>query len=235
MIYDINEIKNKITKLNEEASFKYYTLYVPIESLESIEFKENIELIDLPGIKKNLLDEMKINDLNRLINMSDGFIFNYNSLNISDENSQLIFNYIISHIKNKFENFEFENCLFNLNYIDDIGENLLNDKINDFKTNIMKIMNCKIFTGDFLEKLLNKDKILTPNNINVSYISNLYYNQYQEFKDRILSLKFITNEKIEDIYNELIENFDEDMIEQLINKSELENHIDRNCKKMLIL
>ena len=222
MIYDINEIKNKITKLNEEASFKYYTLYVPIESLESIKFKENIELIDLPGIKKNLLDEMKINDLNRLINMSDGFIFNYNSLNISDENSQLIFNYIISHIKNKFENFEFENCLFNLNYIDDIGENLLNDKINDFKTNIMKIMNCKIFTGDFLEKLLNKDKILTPNDINVSYISNLYYNQYQEFKDRILSLKFITNEKIEDIYNELIENFDEDMIEQLINKSELE-------------
>ena len=230
-IYDINQIKEKIKNLNKEGNFKYYTLYVPIEGLESFENKENIELIDLPGIKKDI-EELKI-DLKELINMSDGFIFNFNSLNIADENSQFIFTQIIKYIKDRSNNFDFNNCLFNLNFIDEIEEDLLDEKIKEFKELILKTLRNKIYTGNFLEKLAMRKKFLSSDNINMSFVSNLYYNQYQENVNQILSLKFITNDKLEDIYENLIEEYDEDKIKELISennlketyKAELENKI----------
>lgn len=233
-ICDLVKIKNKIKVLNDESKFKVYTLYIPIEGLEDFEFKEKIELIDLPGIKKEIA-EIKI-DLKELIEMCDGFIFNFNSLNIADENTQYIFTEIINDIKNKNnETFNFENCLFNLNFIDQIEDNLINEKVEEFKKNIVATINSKIYTGDFLEKLTLKSKILSSNNINVSFLSNLYYNQYQENVDTIVSLKFITNDKLEDIYENILEEYDEEEIEKLISKTETDNLFMKDLEKKISL
>ena len=226
-----NQIREKIKILNHEGTFKYYTLYVPIESFESLENKENIELIDLPGIKKEI-EELKI-DLKELINMSDGFIFNFNSFNIADGNTQYIFTQIINYIKERSDKFDFKNCLFHLNYIDEIDENIIDEKIEEFKKLIMKTLQSKIYTGNFIEKLGMRKKLLSSDNINVSYISNLYYNQYQKNVEQILSLKFMTNDKLKDIYENILEEYNEDKINELIsqdkmketNKIELERKI----------
>ena len=233
-INDITQIKNKIQNLNIESKFKAYTLYIPIEGLEPFKFKENIELIDLPGIKKEIA-ELKI-DLKKLINMSDGFIFNFNSLNIADENSQYIFTEIITDIKDKNQQtFNFENCLFNLNFIDQIEENLINEKVKEFKKNLSTTINTKIFTGNFIEKLALKNRILSSTNINVSYFSNLYYNQYQKNANYILSLEFITNDKLEEIYENIIEDYDEEEIEKLILENENDNLFKKDLEQKISL
>jgi len=172
-IYDLDQIKNKIQILNNESKFKYYTLYIPIQGLEDFEYKERIELIDLPGIRREI-SESKI-DLTKLITMCDGFIFNFNSLNIDDENSQYIFTQIINDIKERKiinEPFNFDNCLFNLNFIDQIEEDSINKNVSEFQKSIIKNLNNKIYTGDFIQKLAIKSQILSSNNINVSFISN---------------------------------------------------------------
>ena len=226
-IYDLTEIKNKIKSLNRENSFKYYTLYVPIEGFESIRNKENIELIDLPGLNEDNVGKM---NLKVLFNMSDGFIFSFNSLSIADENSQYIFKVIIKYIKDRKDGFNFKNCLFHLNYIDEIEEDLIEKKVREFKSMIMKNINKEIYKGSFVEKIAIKENILASNEINVSYISNTFYEQYQDYVDNILSLKFIENEKLEDAYNNyILEEFDESQIQKLI----LTNNLERNYKKEL--
>ena len=232
-IYDLEQIKNKIQILNNESKFKYYTLYIPIQGLEDFEYKERIELIDLPGIRREV-NELKM-DLKLLITMCDGFIFNFNSLNIDDENSQYIFTEIINDIKNKKINepFNFDNCLFNLNFIDQIEEDSINKNVSEFQKSIIKNLNNRIYTGNFIDKLAIKSQILSTNNINVSFISNLYYNQYWVNVDNILSLKFITNDNLEDIYENLIEEYDEEEIEKLI--SENEDLINKKLKEKISL
>ena len=226
-IYDLTEIKNKIKSLNKKSSFKFYTLYVPIEGLESIKNKENIELIDLPGLKQDNIDKV---DFEAIFNMSDGFIFTFNSLSIADENSQYIFKEIIKYIKKRKDGFNFKNCLFHLNYIDEIEEDLIEQKVREFKKIIMKSINKEIYKGSFVEKIALKENILATNDINVSYISNTFYEQYQDYVDNILSLKFIENENLENAYdNYILEEFDESQIQKLIAK----NNLERNYKKEL--
>jgi len=212
-IFKINEIKNKIINLNKEGNFKYYTLYVPIEALKNIKNKEKIELIDLPGINKNIA-EIKI-DLKELIDVSDGFIFNFNSLNIADENSQYIFTKIIENIKERNDSFNFENCLFNLNWIDEIQSDLLDNKIKEFKETITKNVNTKIYTGNFLYKMIMKEKLLSSRDINVSYFSNLFYKNYLDNAYEIESLNFIKGrDSWKIIYDDLTDEYEnlEDLI-----------------------
>lgn len=225
-IYKLENIRKQIHNLNNESSFQTYTLYIPIEALQNVKNKENIELIDLPGIKKDIA-ELKI-DLKELIDMSDGFIFNFNSINIADENSQYIFTKIISNIKERSSFFDFNNCLFNLNFIDEIENDLIEDKIKEFKETLTKNINDKIYRGNFLDKLSIKDKILSSNKINVSYISNLYYEHYQQTVDEIISLKFINNENsLKDIYQGLLEEYEgvEEMVSMYNIKTQDKNGI----------
>ena len=224
-IYDIDEIKKKIKNLNDEKSFKYYTLYVPIEGLESNESKENIELIDLPGLTEE--NEFAFS-LKQLFSLSDGFIFTFNSLSIDDKNSNFIFDKITRLIRDRIDGFNFKNCLFHLNYIDEIEDDLIPDKIKEFKEIKIKKINEKIYIGNFIEKMAINDNILASDNINVSYISNTYYAQYQENVKEFQSLEFITNNKLKDIYeNYIYDDFDENnQIEEFISKDNFENDND---------
>ena len=170
-------------------------------------------------------------------------IFTDTSLTIADENSQYIFKTIIKYIKERNDGFNFKNCLFHLNYIDEIEEDLIEKKVREFKSVIMKTINQEIYKGSFVEKLALKENILASNDISVSYISNTFYEQYQDYADNILSLKFIENEKLENAYdNYILEEFDENQIqnyileefdENQIQKLIVKNRIERNYKKEL--
>ena len=79
--------------------------------------KEDIELIDIPGFKDTKFEKQKY--LKDLINLCDGFIFSFNAKSIlEDKDSQDFFLNIINYIKEKDDCFNFNNCLFNINYID---------------------------------------------------------------------------------------------------------------------
>ena len=52
---EIDQIRNKIKDINDKNKFKYFSLYIPIEALEKIKNNQNIELIDMPGIKESLI------------------------------------------------------------------------------------------------------------------------------------------------------------------------------------
>ena len=143
---EIDIIRGKIKEINDENKFKYYTLYIPIEALESDKLKniQDIELIDMPGIKKELLEFGKI-DLENLINLSNGFIFSFNTINIADNDSQNLLINIINYIKNRKDFFDFRDCLFHLNNID-IDEENKNKNIDIFEKEIKIIvfLNCII-------------------------------------------------------------------------------------------
>ena len=233
---NLDSIKEKIKNLNKESKFKYYTLYIPIEALENFERKEEIELIDIPGIKQSLIDEQKI-DLKDLINLSDGFILSSNSINLDDESSHFIMSEIINDIKKRNDNFDFKTCLFNLNYIDEIEDDLIEGKIIKFKEKITGLLNNRIYIGNFRQRLNIKEKILSCDDIKVSYFSNKYYKQYQENIDNIKKLKFINKENSpQEIYEELIDDYEDfqKFLSDKINQDELNNKINIIKQKLLI-
>jgi hypothetical protein len=159
------EKHEEIKKLNDEKKFKYYTLYIPIEGLKNIEEKEkekekidiqdieDIELIDLPGIKESLLSIQKTGlnngfekiDLENLINLSDGFILSFNAINIKDNSSLKLLSNIIKFIKNRKDSFDFRNCLFNLNCIDQFKKEDIENVKNIFEKEIKNILNIKLY------------------------------------------------------------------------------------------
>ena len=223
---EIDIIRDKIKKINEDNKFKYYTLYIPIEALETGELEniQDIELIDMPGIKKELLEFGKM-DLKSLINLSNGFIFSFNSINIGDNDSQNLLTNIINYIKNRKDSFDFRDCLFHLNNIDSCGDN--QDEIikrkSSFETEIKKNLNINLYNGNFLERIHMRE-IIPSLKFNISYISNTLYEAYQKKVHKIESLEFI---EIEDDLNSLQAISDYLKDEYPIKEDENENH-DKN-------
>ena len=241
-IKEIDKIIQKIKNINKDSKFeKYYTLYAPIEPIQDLKFKEDIEIIDIPGIRDDILkDDKSISNLKKLVNLCDGYIFTFADIKIEDISSQLILREILNYIKNKNESFNFNNCLFNLNYIDKTKSNEIKDKINDFKENIQKNIIKNIYNGNLMEKLKLKDKIKSTNNINISYFSNIRYEKYQKNILKIKNLKFLDKDdndsSLENIYNDLLNeyseikiiNFNADENKIKMKNEEIKNKIGKN-------
>ena len=246
---EINKLREIIKKLNDENKFKYYTLYIPIEGLENIEKNkgnnddfskiekidiQNIELIDLPGIKESLLsfqktglnDGFKKIDLENLINLTDGFILSFNAINIKDNSSLKLLSNIIKFIKNRKDSFDFRNCLFNLNSIDQFKNEQIENVKNIFEKEIKKILNINLYNCNFIERLQMKENI-SSKQFNISYISNTTYALYKEKINEIESLDFIENENLESLDD--IDSYLKDEFLNLINKNE--NEKDKDNKK----
>ena len=96
-ITDKSQIINKIKSINNDGKIKYYSLYVPIEAFEDDSIKKDeIELIDLPGITNNMLDDQaNLLDLDLIINICDGFIFSLNGVSVEDTDSKRVLYNII--------------------------------------------------------------------------------------------------------------------------------------------
>ena len=231
-ITDINEIRNTIKSINDKGKINYYSLYVPIEAFENDDLiaKYDIELIDMPGITKNWIEyQTNCLDLKIIMNLCDGFIFSFNKISIEDSDSEMIFMNIINQIKNE-DNFNFENCLFVLTHKDDITENL-DDKIEDLRKEIKKNFNKKIFSGNFIDRILMGEKIISSQNINIVAFSNLYFEQFQKNIKKIKTLQII-NEKVslENNYEDLEEDYNNvDIIDETLFKNEI-----KKIKKKII-
>ena len=155
-----------------------------------------------------------------MVNLADGFIFTFSDLKTEDISSQLIFREILSFIKNKNESFDFNNCLFNLNYIDKFKSKEIDYKIKDFKDIIQKKIINNIYKGNFVEKLKLKEKIKSADNLHISYFSNQRYEKYKKNILYINEMEFlnnINNISLKDVYEDLKVNY---------NEIELETHID---------
>ena len=155
-----------------------------------------------------------------MVNLSDGFIFTFSDLKIEDISSQLIFREILSFIKNKNESFDFNNCLFNLNYIDKFKSKDIDYKIKDFKDNIQKKIINNIYKGNLIEKLKLKEKIKSADNLHISYFSNQRYEKYKKNILFINKMEFLNDNKnisLKDVYDDLKDNY---------NEIELETNID---------
>ena len=206
----LTEIKEKIKEKNDKNKFKIFTIYIPIENFEKISENENIELIDLPGIKESLInEEFEKLDLSKLINMSDGFIFSFNAINIEDNTSQFIFSTIINDIKMRKDSFNFENCLFNLNFIDKKKKNQIEETKVNFEKDIKKNLNKILYNGSFIDKIRMKENI-SSFKFNISYISNENYRKYQNQIYQIESLEFVKENNLKslnDIHNYLDEEY----------------------------
>ena len=234
------EVKQKIKKINSQQGKsnieKYYTIKIPIEGFEKEENnefnsipKEDIELIDIPGFKDSNLEKQKY--LKNLINLCDGFVFSFNSVNIEDQGSQEIISTIMEYIKEKNETFDFNNCLFNLNYIDKVHRNEIEKTVREFKKILQNILVKKTYTGDLIEKLKIKQNISDIDKINVSYFSNIKYQLYQQEIDNINNLKILDNIEydndngIEDLLNYLEEEYEGFVINEKINENKINEKI----------
>ena len=185
---DIEDLKNKIKLFNKDENLdKYYTLEVPIEAFNNKEYKDEIEIIDIPGIREDKINELNIE---HLVKLCDGFIFTFKDIILDNESSIKIFTSIMEYIKQKKCSFDFKNCLFNLNYIDETDNNEIKEKIENFEKNIKALIINKIYKGNFKERLNAKKKIKSINNLKISYFSNIYYSQYQTSISKIKKLEF---------------------------------------------
>ena len=217
------EIKKKIKEINENQgnnyTIKYYSIYIPIETFdideENKDFnsipKENIELIDIPGFKDSKFEKQKY--LKDLIEFCDGFVFSFNSINIEDQETQDFISIIMEYIKEKNNTFYFNNCLFNLNYIDELNNNEIEKNVEDFKKILKKILVKKIYTCNIIDRLKLKQSIKDIDKINVSYFSNIIYQKYQLEIFNVNNLKILDIEEyknnLEDLYEYLKEEYEE--------------------------
>ena len=222
-ITDTKEIIKKIKSINDEGNINYYSLKVPIEAFEDVSIpKDEIELIDMPRITKDLIeDPTNFLDLKLIMNLCDGFIFTFNKISVEDKDSKMIFLNIISQIKN-LDEFNFENCFFVLTHKDNITDNL-EDKLEDLKKEIKKDFNNLIFSGNFVERILMREKITSSQNINIFAFSNLYYQNFQKNIKGIKTLEILDNYKsLEDKLEFLEEEFgDIDIIDETLYGKEI--------------
>ena len=185
-------INSKIIFLNNEYSnnseFKFYLLESPIEFLDKTELneeeKKKIELIDYPGLDTNF-EKAKIMAEN-LLKIVDGFIYVFFETSFDDANQNVLIR-MYNILKNRI-NFSFNTCLFILNKIDSINEDI---NYKDINNRILKIFDDQNGRLSSREVLKQKQRI-GDEYISLSGFSSQNYNKYKELEKNILNFeKFI--------------------------------------------
>ena len=196
-----NKKEKKITKEN-----MFYLLSCPILLFKEMNFDKDIldilnkiEFIDYPGIdvRKKVLNNKDVEEnniemevFNPLILLSDTFIFvnNYNLINNQDNIKNI--QKIVDSIENRKFNFDYKSCLFILNKCDEGG----NINVDESKKQIENILfgKKKFNYKDFFKKEENQE-------ISVSLFSNIYFERYLLFSEKLKNFKKYIEDLIEDI------------------------------------
>lgn len=204
-------IQEKIDELNKENAnkedLKFYIIKVPIEFLDKIETineadKEKIELIDFPGLDTDFdVAKKKAEDLLKII---DGFIYvNYQTAFSSD--NQRILGLIYDTIKRR-NDFTFDTCLFILNKIDMIQENIDYENVSK---QILKIFDdCNKYSSS-KDVIIQKQKF-KDYELSLTGFSSLRYKKFQELNlfdfEKFIEINKKEN-KVETIKNNLKNNY----------------------------
>ena len=190
------EIFKTINNLNiinsNNLELNFYLLEAPIEFIDLIgiseEEKRKIELIDYPGLDTKF-EEAKKMAVN-LLKIVDGFIYVFFETSFDDANHQVL-TLMYNTIKMR-NNFSFDTCLFILNKIDAIKEEI---NYRDINNRILKIFDDENKFMDSREVLKQKQRI-GDESLPLSGFSSYMYNKYRNlnifnFKEfiRINSMK----------------------------------------------
>ena len=189
--YDDNDIINlggksiqqKIDELNKKENvkkeeLKFYLLKAPIEFLDQIGLneadKEKIELIDFPGLDTKF-DQAK-DKAEHLLKILDGFIYvNFQTAFSSD--NQKILGLIYNTIKRR-NDFSFDACLFILNKIDIIEEDI---NYEDVSKQILKIFDSQNQFEPSRDVIAQKQRF-NDSSLSLTGFSSLYYKEYKEIE-----------------------------------------------------
>ena len=185
-------IYEKIDELNNnkyaKSDLKFYLLKAPIEFLDeknlNEEEKEKIELIDFPGLDTNF-EQAQIKAEN-LLNIIDGFIYINFQINF-DDGDQKILTLIYNTIKQR-NNFSFDTCLFILNKIDIIEQEIDLNAVSNKILDIFDKENANLPSTKVLEQ---KERI-NVKSLSLTPFSCLKYKEYKLFEINLLDFeKFI--------------------------------------------
>ena len=226
-----NDIISKIKFLNNKNSknseLKFYLLESPIEFLDKMELneekKKKIELIDYPGLDTYF--ENAKNMAKNLLKIVDGIIYTFYEISFDDANHNVL-TLMYKVIKERI-NFSFNTCLFILNKIDIIDEEI-NDK--EIINHILKIFDGENEIMDSTDVLKQQQRI-GDEYISLSKFSSFLYNKYKELEENILDFeKFIEfnspkKEKKEGVLEKAVNYFlsDIQIIEKNLRKNYLKN------------
>jgi hypothetical protein len=219
------DIFSKINNLNKVcySELKFYLLESPIEFLDKMEIdeeeKKKIELIDYPGLDTNFDEAKKMAE--NLLKIVDGFIYVLFETSF-DEANQNVLTLMYNVIKQRI-NFSFNTCLFILNKIDSINEEI---NYKEIKNQILKIFDDENKFMDSREVLKLKQRC-GDEYISLSGFSSHLYNKYKELEENILNFEnFITinSKKKKEGYIEKILSFNNDIFD-IIEKNLKENYI----------
>ena len=182
-------IKNRITQLNNTNELKYYILKTPIQILDEYnyddEIKEKIEFLDFPGLYTSSdVENNVLNNASDLLKSIDGFILFHKGIFDSDI-IQLI-KKIINLVTCRNPQFSFKTCLFILTFIDEKQVNLsTNQEYNNEKSDIIIMKETLIKTFTEAQKLTfdkrDWENEETFDELHVTSFSNKFYKQYINF------------------------------------------------------
>lgn len=182
-------IKNRITQLNNTNELKYYILKTPIQILDEYnyddEIKEKLEFLDFPGLYTSSdVENNVLNNASDLLKSIDGFILFHKG--IFDSDTIQLIKKIINLVKSRNPQFSFKTCLFILTFIDEKQVNLsTNQEYNNEKSDIIIMKETLIKTFTEAQKLTfdkrDWENEETFDELHVTSFSNKFYKQYINF------------------------------------------------------
>ena len=179
-------IPNSNGKIKENKDFfkrAFFLLNIPIEAYDIMNLpdnmKENIELIDFPGLD-SINNSFRMHVLEPLLEFSNGFIFVNKGDSINEEGKAQILIDIIRKIQGRKYDFTFKSCLFVLNRCDETEID-----IKECEKKYGKMFEIEKKEKSWNELMIISKKIKDSNNVNVTKFSNKYYSDFKLFKNRI--------------------------------------------------
>ena len=235
---EINKFSRNYKNKNEEFIFLKLTIYIKLFDeigLNDIE-KEEIELIDFPGLNSGDNNVFEKAIIDPIIKFSNGFLFVSKPSVNEDIISEIIESTIEKISNRKILDFSFDSFLFVLTHC----EKILNLNMDTKKNEIKNI----IFSGElYSSKLFNQTKFL------ITKFSNDFYQKYLEEQKYIINIvdvysylkKQINNISVDNINyaKKLKKKFEDIYFNKLKNKDgysnfyPLDNEI-KKCKNDLI-
>ena len=206
-------VKNKIIELNKMQKLNYYILYTPIKAYDDLNLKmylkNQIELIDFPGLGSNNNNDEVESEINKLLKSENGFIFVKNGKEFNVEQSNSLVNLIYS-IASKNNFYFINNCLFVFTHPED-NENY---NIEEVKKNLFETFDKQTINQCMIKRKSNRNQ-LNANKFIITKIDSPLYEDYMQFNELIDNFVIFTEKiifnykesKIKSSFYEYLDNF----------------------------
>ena len=189
-------VKNKIIELNKMQKLNYYILYTPIQAYDDLNLKmylkNQIELIDFPGLGSNNNNDEVENEINKLLKSENGFIFVKNKKEFNVKQSNRLVN-LIYNITSKNNFYFINNCLFVFTFP---AENE-NYNMEEVKKSLFDIFDKQTINQCMIKRKSDRNQ-LNENKFIITKIDSPLYEDYMQFNELINNFTMFTEKIIFD-------------------------------------